>query len=77
MSAEAGPRAAFWPSKMLGALRVKPENGQVEGPYKIMYSLYRLLPITLKLALRKGDTEQTVQPVQIRSRFDNPALGGG
>lgn len=62
---------------MLDAVRVKVENPQVGAPYKKLYPLYPLLPITVKLASYRGEQEQRVQRVRERNRFDNTAPEGG
>lgn len=65
------------PGKLLGALRVKAENYQVNEGHKIVYCLYLLLRLTVKSVSYRGDTEKTVHPVQKLIRFDKPVPEGG
>lgn len=68
------PRAG--PEKLLGALRVKVENYQVNEGYKIEYRLYPLRLLTVKLASYRGDTEKRVQRVPKLIRFDKAVPEG-
>lgn len=77
MSSETRSAPGVNPGKLLGALRVKAENSQVKHINKIMYSLYPLLRLTVKLVSYRGDTEKKVQRVQKLIRFDKPAQEGG